>query len=118
MISVKVVGVDDAASSRSMWYENGPIFKPSFAGESPAYVPLVKYVSDMAAPGAPTGQMAGRDAVIASNYGKGRVVAFGPHPELSQGLQHWLVNAVLWVARHKTSPEGEISAPTVLGEIL
>ena len=67
--------------------------------EAPSYTPLVRYVSDFAAPGAPTGQMQGRDAVLAANFGKGRVVAFGPHPELSPGLNHWLVNAVRWVAQ-------------------
>jgi anti-sigma factor ChrR (cupin superfamily) len=42
--------------------------------------------------------MTGRDAVIAAPCGKGRVVAFGPHAELSPGLHHWLCSAVRWSA--------------------
>jgi glutamine amidotransferase-like uncharacterized protein len=97
-ISVKVSGVDDASSSHTMWFENGPIFVPGKMAYMPAYTSLVKYVSDLAPKGAPHGLMTGRDAVIASNFGKGRVVAFGPHPELSPGLHHWLTNAIRWTA--------------------
>lgn len=110
-IAVKVVGQDDAKSSRTMWYENGPLFKPASLEGMTDYVPLVRYETDLAAKGAPKGQMKGRDAVIAAEYGRGRVVAFGPHPELSPGLEHWLVNAVKWAAGQG---EGKISAETVL----
>jgi hypothetical protein len=97
-IGVKVVGEKDAESSRTMWFENGPIFVPAQIPGLQPYVPLVRYVSDLAAKGAPTGMMTGRDAVIAAPFGTGRVVAFGPHPELSADLNHWLINAVKWSA--------------------
>jgi len=97
-IAVEVLGGKDGDSSRTMWFENGPIFVPGEMKDAPAYTPLVRYVSDFAAAGAPKGQMQGRDAVLAANYGEGRVVAFGPHPELSPNLNHWLVNAVRWAA--------------------
>jgi hypothetical protein len=42
--------------------------------------------------------MAGRDAVVAAPLGEGRLVVFGPHPELSPGVEHWLQNAVRWSA--------------------
>lgn len=98
-INVKVVGANDGDSSRTMWFENGPIFAPASMPYLTPYVPLVKYVTDMAAKGAPTGMMTGRDAVIAAPFGKGRIVAFGPHPELSPELNHWLQNAIRWAAR-------------------
>ncbi|MGI8907693.1 MAG: BPL-N domain-containing protein [Candidatus Sumerlaeaceae bacterium] len=97
-IAVKALGTSDANSSRTMWFENGPIFVPATIPGLPGYASLVKYVTDMAARGAPTGMMEGRDAVIAAPFGKGRVVAFGPHPELSPSVNHWLVNAVKWAA--------------------
>lgn len=114
-IKVKVVGDDRGTSAipPTMWYENGPIFKPAEMDELPGYVPLVKYITDLAAKDAPKGQMAGRDAVIAAPYGKGRVVAFGPHPELSPGLSHWLINAVKWAAGHH-GDNSNINAKTVL----
>jgi len=100
-------------TSHTMWFENGPIFVPSkaVAGE-PAYTPLVKYVSDLAPKGAPHGLMQGRDAVIAARFGKGRVVAFGPHPELSPELNDWLVNAVKWTAA-ASGADSQGTLPTV-----
>lgn len=108
-IAVEVPGTTpgSAATSHTMWFENGPIFAP---GDPflPGYGTLVRYVTDMAKPGAPTGMMTGRDAAVAARFGRGRVVAFGPHPELSPGLGHWLVNAALWAA----APDDGASTPT------
>ena len=95
-IAVKMQGRDYGESSHTMWFENGPIFVPGTISGIGAYVPLVRYVTDMAAPDAPKGMMEGRDAAIAGELGKGRAVAFGPHPEMSPGLGHWLVNSVRW----------------------
>lgn len=111
-IAVESLRATDATSSHTMWYENGPIFVPTNIEGLTSYTPLVRYVTDLAAKDAPTGQMAGRDAVIASNYGAGRVVAFGPHPELSPDLNHWLVNAVKWAA--VSGADTEITAGKVL----
>ena len=111
-INVSVVADGDADTSRTMWFENGPIFVPAGRSDLPAYTPLVKYVTDMAAKDAPKGMMTGRDAVVAGPLGKGRVVAFGPHPELSPGLNHWLLNAVRWTAK------GEAAPPPGVGTVL
>lgn len=92
------VKTSDNGTSHTMWFENGPIFVPAAVPGTAPYASLVKYVSDLAAKDAPHGMMEGRDAVIAAPFGKGRVVAFGPHPELSPALNHWLVNAVEWSA--------------------
>lgn len=105
-IAVKVLG-DDGDTSRTMWFENGPIFVPAGRDDLPVYTPLVRYETDMAAKDAPTGMMTGRDAIVAAVIGKGRIVAFGPHPELSPGINHWLVNAVKWSAR------GDAPVPSV-----
>ncbi|CAN5291933.1 BPL-N domain-containing protein [soil metagenome] len=98
MVTVKV---EDSETTHTMWFENGPIFAPLKMEGVPAYTPLVKYVTDMAAKDAPTGMMAGRDAVAASTLGEGRVVGFGPHPELSPEVNYWLPNAIRWAARRK-----------------
>jgi glutamine amidotransferase-like uncharacterized protein len=118
-ITVEIVDGDttaaarpDASTTRTMWFENGPIFVPRGLKEQPAYAPLVRYVSDLAAPGAPTGMMRGRDAIIAAPFGRGRVVAFGPHAELSPGLHHWLANAVRWAAGRR--PLEPVTAARVL----
>ncbi len=97
-ISVKILGASDDESSRTMWYENGPIFAPASVSGLTDYTPLVQYETDLHAEGAPAGQMGGRDAVIAAPYEQGRIVAFGPHPELSPEVNHWLINAIKWSA--------------------
>lgn len=109
-INVSVVADGDADTSRTMWFENGPIFVPAGRSDIPGYTPLVKYVTDMAAKDAPKGMMTGRDAVVAGPLGKGRVVAFGPHPELSPGLNHWLLNAVRWTAKGEAAPSPSVAA--------
>lgn len=115
-IAVEVLNAKDGQSSRTMWYENGPLFKPAEGAALPVYAPLVRYVTDMAAEGAPNGQMKGRDAVVAASYGKGRVVLFGPHPELSPGLHHWLINSVRWAAGNRDGGTSEVTVQSVLGE--
>ncbi|MDK2972893.1 MAG: hypothetical protein PWP23_2648 [Candidatus Sumerlaeota bacterium] len=109
---ITVEMADGQAARHTMWFENGPLFVPWERPDLPAYTPLVRYVTDMAAEGAPTGMMTGRDAVVAAPYGDGRLVAFGPHPELSPGLEHWLRNAVRWAA-HGNAAE-PITAAVVL----
>ncbi len=98
----------DEATSRTMWYENGPIFVQGEVTGLEPYTPLVRFATDLTKKGEPEGQMIGRDAVIAAPFGKGRTVAFSTHPELSPGLEHWLVNAVKWSAAGNDG-----AAPTV-----
>ena len=116
-ISVALAGgeANDPTTSRTMWFENGPIFVPGKLAQL-AYTPLVKYVSDLAAADAPKGMMTGRDAVVATPFGSGRVVAFGPHPELSPGLNHWLVNAVAWTSGRRGEGDTTATLQSVLGE--
>lgn len=101
-------------TSHTMWYENGPILAPSDMESVANYTPLARYGVDMAAKNAPTGQMIGRDAVIAAYAQRGRVVAFGPHPELSPDVNHWLVNAVRWASRASEGTAQPITAEHVL----
>lgn len=112
MISVKLVGKSDQNSSATMWFENGPIFVPGKKDSVTSYTPLVRYVTDYAAKGAPKGMMTGRDAVIAGTFGKGRAIAFGPHPELSPDLKHWLPNAIRWAA------SGDDGSSITVGRVL
>lgn len=114
-VSVRVMTQgDDASTTETMWYENGPLFIPAAARPGQAYTPLVRFESDMAMNGAPQGMMPGRDAVIAAPHGKGRVVAFSSHPELSPGLGDWLVNAVRWTGGAGSLPP--TSREILLGE--
>ena len=79
-------------------FENGPPLVPADLNQLPSYVSLAKYVTDLHAKDAPAGMMSGKDAIIASTYGKGKVLLFSPHPELTPGLEQLLVKAVHWAA--------------------
>jgi glutamine amidotransferase-like uncharacterized protein len=92
------IDATDTPTSHTMWFENGPIFSPGVREDLPQSLPLVEFVSDVHKPGAPEGMMPGRAAVLASDFGAGRIVTFSTHPELSPGLEHWLQNAVRWTA--------------------
>lgn len=71
-------------------YENGPLMK---AGKGARV--LATFVSDF---GKIKGAMPGTAAVLAAEYGKGRIVLFSPHPEESN-LEELLHQAARWVAR-------------------
>ncbi|MDI3517913.1 MAG: hypothetical protein PWQ34_60 [Caldanaerobacter sp.] len=83
-------------------YENGPILKKIDVPNIPSYVELASYTSDIHDNG-PEGITPNTPALIASEYGEGRIVLFSFHPEYTAGLGKMLVQAVLWCA--KTSPE-------------
>ncbi|NOZ23774.1 MAG: hypothetical protein GXP25_22075 [Planctomycetes bacterium] len=79
-----------------LFYTNGPVFSPIAFGGLGVPVPLANYVSEFRKNKAPEGTMRGRGAIIASTFGKGRVALFGPHPDLTPGMEHLLVRAVRW----------------------
>ncbi len=80
-------------------FENAPVFEPGTKGlDLPPYVSLARFVSDVVAEPEGRESMAGHDAIIAARYGEGRVVLFGPHPELTPGLEPLFQSALLWAA--------------------
>jgi hypothetical protein len=96
-------------------FENAPVFEPGTKGLNlPPYVSLARFVSDVVAQPEGRESMAGHDAIIAAPFGEGRVVLFGPHPELTPGLEPLFQSALIWAAG-----EGE-STPSwdsVLGRV-
>lgn len=75
---------------RRFRYVNGPVLQPS-----PKYTTLATFAGNIGS--STIVSMVGKPAVVASDYGKGRVVAFSPHPELS-GLGSLLAEAIVWAA--------------------
>lgn len=82
----------------SIFYENGPPLIPSDLTTLPAYKSLARYKTDLHASNAPINQMGGKDAIIAAPFGKGKVLLFSPHPELTPGLQPLLIQGTRWAA--------------------
>ena len=69
-------------TNMTIHYGQGPIFADE---ANPAYTRLATYETEIHSkhPKETTGQMVGTAAVIASTYGKGRVLLSSPHPELT-----------------------------------
>ncbi len=100
------VDIDLARSGTraTLRFENAPVFEPAGREDLPPYETIARFASDPA--GTPTGResIAGHDAIVAAPFGKGRVVLFGPHPELTPGQEHLLQRAVRWTAGRTDSP--------------
>jgi hypothetical protein len=79
-------------------YYQGPIVGPGGAPELPEYEPLAFFRSEVAKNNTPKGIMVNSPAILASRFGKGRVLCFSPHPEQSKGLEPFVTRAVVWAA--------------------
>ncbi|MEM8670530.1 MAG: BPL-N domain-containing protein [Planctomycetota bacterium] len=70
--------------------------------EVPDYESLAIYDSEIATKGAPKGIMKGTSAIVRTQYGRGRVMCFSPHPELTDGKHHMISIAVTWLGNAAT----------------
>ena len=80
-------------------YYQGPLLAPGDNKELPPYQELAKFKTEIAKNGAPAGIMTGSTAIAAAPFGKGRVLAFSPHPELTEGLADLLHAGIEWAAK-------------------
>ena len=81
-----------------MKYANGPIWAPGEREEIPDYETLALYRGEVADNGTSKGVMPGTPALIRGPFGEGRAVAFSPHPEDSESVQHFIRDAVIWAS--------------------
>ncbi len=78
-------------------YYSGPVLVPSDL-PLPSYKELAVFRTDYHKGGARPGDMLGKTAILEARYGKGRVILFSPHPELTPGKERMLARAVLYVS--------------------
>ncbi|MEO2146145.1 MAG: BPL-N domain-containing protein [bacterium] len=78
-------------------YANGPIFLPAQKPHLKDFEPLLIYRGEVTQNGAPSGIMPGTPAIIRSTFGKGRAMAFSPHPEKTEGHHVFLLNSLEWL---------------------
>ncbi len=97
-----------------IYFENGPPLIPANDPKMPKYVSLATYITDLHAKEAPAGKMGGADAIVAARFGKGNVLLFSPHPELTPGLEPLLINGIRWASK-PASKTGPIHWETVFG---
>jgi hypothetical protein len=79
-------------------YANGPILSPAGLENLPEYVTLAFFRTEVTKYEPQKGTMVDTPAIIASEFGKGRVIAISPHPEASSNLGSLVEKAVGWVA--------------------
>jgi hypothetical protein len=114
--TLHVVPVGVSAEPFAIHYENGPLWSRATDPAMPACTVLANFVDDIHQNSAPEGIVPGTPAIVAAPFGRGRVVLFSPHPELTPGLGHLLVSAVRWAARGPL-PDGEaITWQSVFGD--
>lgn len=82
-------------------YANGPIFEAAGKSELEDFETLIFFRGELTQNGAPSGVMPDTPAVVRSNFGKGRAMAFSPHPEKTAGLYALLKNSLLWLAKRQ-----------------
>jgi len=74
--------------SLEIFYAQGPLLAPADNPDIPDYDPVATFQTEIAQKGAPKGVMIGTTAIAEGRFGKGRVICFSPHPELTEGLHH------------------------------
>src|SRR5262249_30511661 len=87
-----------AEERRIIYYHQGPLLAPAGDPDLPDYEPLAHFSGEIAKNGAPKGVILGTTAIAASRYGRGPVLCFSPHPELTDGLSGMLCRGVRWAA--------------------
>jgi len=66
---------------QAIHYANGPLYAPAEDDSIPDYDVWAVYETEINNNNAPEGIMQGTPAVVFGTYGKGKVIAVGPHPE-------------------------------------
>ena len=80
--------------SLEIFYAQGPLLTPAGNPTIPDYDPVATFQTEIAKKGAPKGVMVGTTAIAEGRFGKGRVICFSPHPELTKGLDHSIQLAI------------------------
>jgi hypothetical protein len=80
-------------------YQNGPIMSPMGVKGLGAFRTLAIFRSEVVRYGPQKGTMVNTPAIIAGEYGKGRVLSISPHPESSAQLYSLVANGIRWAGR-------------------
>ena len=80
-------------------YINGPIFIDAGRLDLPPFLTLATYQSDIYQYYFQQGTMPNTPAIVAGQFGNGSVILFSSHPELTQGMESLIVDAIRMVHR-------------------
>ena len=82
-------------------YAQGPLLAPANRPEIDDYEEMANFKTEIAKNGAPEGVMIGTTAIARGRFGKGRVICFSPHPEMTAGLESFVQDAIDYVNRKR-----------------
>jgi glutamine amidotransferase-like uncharacterized protein len=80
-------------------YTGGPILSPAGRSDLPEYVALALFRTEIWQYEPQRGSMIDTPAIVAARFGKGKVILFSPHPEMTRGLEPLVRRAILAAAR-------------------
>jgi len=80
-------------------YTGGPILSPAGSNDLSEYVPLALFRTEVWKYEPQQGTMIDTPAIIAGRLGKGHVIIFSPHPEMTAGLEFLVRQAILATER-------------------
>ena len=101
-------GFPDSFDAR---FSGGPILSPATRDGLSDYIILGLYRTEFSKTESQRGKMVGTPAIIAARYGKGRMIAFSFHPEVLEGTQPLMKQAVLSTARDSAARAAEHPIP-------
>ena len=88
--------LDPADKTIKLRYHNGPVIEPAELATLPDYRVLASFQTEVAENDTPKGVMVGAPAILAADFGKGRIVALSPHAEGGEN-ERIVENAVRYV---------------------
>lgn len=86
----------DANEEIDIHFAQGPLMVPAGESDLPAPRVLSYYRTGIGRNGADPATMVDTPAIVAGEFGVGRVLLFSPHPEKTAGLEELIERAVLW----------------------
>jgi N-formylglutamate amidohydrolase/glutamine amidotransferase-like uncharacterized protein len=87
--------------SLEIFYGQGPLLAPGDRPDIEDYRVLARFETEIAENGAAKGVMPGTTAIATGRFGRGRVLCFSPHPEMTAGLESLLYDAINEVKRKR-----------------
>ena len=98
----------DVKGRMDVRYHNGPVMSPMGKAGLKAFRSLATFRSEVSKYKPQKDTMVNTPAIIAGNFGKGRVLCISPHPESVPALNSMVQNAIRWAGHgnKKTSPKG------------
>lgn len=90
--------LESEAPAADIYYHQGPLLAPGNHPDVPDYEELGKFVGEIAKNGASAGVMPGTTAIARGTFEKGRVFCFSPHPEKTDGLGKYILEAIDWLS--------------------